>query len=134
MVTPPLPPSLLVSLSPTAMLTPFPAFVASPSSSGSALTALRTAASATTLTTRSRPAAVGYGREKGARQAWSALGGVPDGGATASAGEEERTRIAAEPKLQPAAGEENALMEYSLYVVRGLFVKRGGGGRRRGSF
>ncbi|CAM9468368.1 unnamed protein product [Ectocarpus sp. 6 AP-2014] len=79
------------------------AFVAPPSSSGAALTALRTAVPATTLTSRSRPAAGGYGREKSARQAWSALGGVPDGGATASAGEEERTRSAAEPKLQPAA-------------------------------
>ncbi|CAM9395361.1 unnamed protein product, partial [Ectocarpus sp. 4 AP-2014] len=79
------------------------AFVSPPSSSGSALTALRTAAPATTLTSRSRPAADGYGRAKGARQAWSALGGVPDGGAATSAGEEERTRIAAKPKLQPAA-------------------------------
>lgn len=89
------------------MLTPFPAFVAPPSSS--ALTALRTAASATTLTSRARPVADGYGREKGGRQAWSALGGVPDGGANTSFGDEERTRIAAEPKLQPTAGEENAI-------------------------
>ncbi|CAM9328365.1 unnamed protein product [Ectocarpus sp. 8 AP-2014] len=79
------------------------AFVAPPSYSGSALTALRTATPATTLTSRSRPAADGCSRGKDARQAWNALGGVPDGGATASAGKEERTRSAAEPKLQPAA-------------------------------
>ncbi|CAB1120935.1 unnamed protein product [Ectocarpus sp. CCAP 1310/34] len=102
------------------MLTPFPAFVAPPSSSGSALTALRTAAPATTLTSRSRRAADGYGMAKGARHAWSALGGVSDGGAATSAGEEERTGIAAEPKLQPAVGEEMLKWNDRLNIVGGL--------------